>query len=239
MVLNKFSGAFLKNLAVITMIIDHIGAVFFTDVLILRIIGRLSFVLFAFLLAEGAFFTKNRYKYYLRLFAFALISFVPYSLVRFDKPFSFEDLNVFFVLSSSVLMIGLFDLVKDKKGALYFKIAITLFFIVLGTLCNFDYGCFGFLIVSIFYNLRQKNILIFLYFLLVILAILPLYRHFIVGEILIQAFVNALLEGLGIISLFFIFNYNGERGKQLPKPFYYWFFPVHLLILWTIKTYCL
>ena len=62
----------LKWIAVITMVIDHIGAVLFPGELILRIIGRLSFPIFCFLLTEGFCHTHSRRAYMQRLGVFAL-----------------------------------------------------------------------------------------------------------------------------------------------------------------------
>ena len=70
----------LKIIAILTMTIDHVGFFFFPDIEVLRIIGRLSFPLFAWLIANGAYHTKNMHAYLVRLFIFALISQVPFSL---------------------------------------------------------------------------------------------------------------------------------------------------------------
>lgn len=53
----------LKILACISMVIDHLGAVVYPDALWMRYVGRLSFPIFAFLLAEGFYHTKNVKKY--------------------------------------------------------------------------------------------------------------------------------------------------------------------------------
>ena len=53
----------LKIIALVTMIIDHIGAIFYPDLVFLRIIGRIAFVLYAFMLVEGVYHTNNIHKY--------------------------------------------------------------------------------------------------------------------------------------------------------------------------------
>ena len=63
----------LKMIAIITMTIDHIGLVFFPGVAAFRIIGRLAFPIFAFLIAEGCSHTKNKLKRFLLMFAMGLV----------------------------------------------------------------------------------------------------------------------------------------------------------------------
>ncbi|MBU4031120.1 conjugal transfer protein TraX, partial [Patescibacteria group bacterium] len=60
------------------MVADHVGFLFFPHILWLRIIGRISLPIFAFLIGEGYEKTSNVKKYFFRLAIFALISFVPH-----------------------------------------------------------------------------------------------------------------------------------------------------------------
>ena len=76
------NASVLKWIAVITMLIDHVGVVFFPEYSIIRWIGRISFPLFAFLICEGYRHTSNIWKYFLRLGIFAIISEIPYDIVK-------------------------------------------------------------------------------------------------------------------------------------------------------------
>ncbi|MFA7532979.1 MAG: TraX family protein, partial [Tissierellaceae bacterium] len=87
----------LKLIALTSMIIDHYGAIFHGDVILYRIIGRLAFPIYAFLLVEGYFHTRNVKKYGLRLFIFALISEIPFDYA-FYGGLSFVHQNIFFTL---------------------------------------------------------------------------------------------------------------------------------------------
>ena len=58
------SGNMLKVIAAITMTVDHIGVIFFPSSNILRIIGRIAFPIFAFMIAEGCKYTKNKFRYF-------------------------------------------------------------------------------------------------------------------------------------------------------------------------------
>jgi len=70
----------LKIIAVLSMLVDHIGAIFFPKIIFLRIVGRISFPIFAYFVAEGWHYTHNKARYAILLFVFALLSFVPYLL---------------------------------------------------------------------------------------------------------------------------------------------------------------
>jgi hypothetical protein len=79
------SGLALKIVALSTMIIDHYGAIFQNDIIIFRIIGRLAFPIYCFLLVEGYYHTSNVKKYAARLLVFAFISEIPFDLAFFGE----------------------------------------------------------------------------------------------------------------------------------------------------------
>ena len=72
---------FIKLIAIITMTIDHIGYVFFPNIIILRIIGRIAFPLYVYSMMIGYFKTKSLSKYIVRLLLIGIISQIPYSLL--------------------------------------------------------------------------------------------------------------------------------------------------------------
>lgn len=76
----RLDGTVLKLIACLSMFIDHLGAVCFSGMMGFRIIGRLAFPIYCFLLVEGAVHTRNMKKYILRMGIFALISEVPFDL---------------------------------------------------------------------------------------------------------------------------------------------------------------
>lgn len=123
------SGSTLKLIAIITMLIDHIGAAVIARLLIagqgsemlykiyyaMRAVGRVAFPIFCFLLVEGFFYTGSRKKYALRLFGFALLSEIPFDLAFSGKILEFGYQNVFFTLLIGLLTIMLFDAVVKKQ----------------------------------------------------------------------------------------------------------------------------
>jgi hypothetical protein len=105
------SGYVLKLIAIVCMLIDHIGAVFNTSVFsldtywVLRYIGRVAFPVFCFLIVEGAVHTHNRKAYLLRLGFFALLSEIPFNLAFNDKLIYANSTNVYFTLFLGLLAI--------------------------------------------------------------------------------------------------------------------------------------
>ena len=64
----SLSGNALKIIAAITMLIDHIGVILLPQITLFRVIGRISFPIFAFMIAEGCAHTKNKLRYFYRFF---------------------------------------------------------------------------------------------------------------------------------------------------------------------------
>ena len=114
-----FSGSMLKVLAMVTMIIDHIGSqlvdrsivVFETETYtltlyrLMRDIGRLAFPLFCFLLIEGFLHTRSKVRYGVSMGVMALISEIPYDLEHHNRLFEIHGQNIFFTLLLGYLAI--------------------------------------------------------------------------------------------------------------------------------------
>lgn len=89
------------------MTLDHIGAILYPELLSLRIVGRLAFPIFAYLLVLGVESTGKPRKYFGTLLSFALISQVPYFSAFGISPF--EQLNILFTLFFGALTIYFFN----------------------------------------------------------------------------------------------------------------------------------
>lgn len=120
------SSTVLKLIAVITMLIDHIGLAVFPQYASMRYIGRLAFPLYCFLLTEGAVYTKNWLKYAGRLFLFAVLAEVPFDLVLMRTPASFYYQNVFWTLGAGLLIVRLWYLYGCMRGKVYAGRPLTL-----------------------------------------------------------------------------------------------------------------
>lgn len=174
---NKFAlnGSQLKMLAVVTMLIDHIGAYLldYDSALypLFRSVGRLAFPIFCLMIAEGAQHTRSFAKYAGRLAIFALISNPPYNLVHGEEWYSLEKLNVFFTLLLGLLAVGSiqklapcifrklgkFSLADNPSACTLLGIPFCLALYLAAYTLNTDYGGYGVAAIVIFYILRNHK----------------------------------------------------------------------------------
>ena len=213
-----FSNFDLKILAIITMTIDHIGAIIYPNIDAFRIIGRISFPIFCFLLVEGFKHTHNRFRYFIRLLLFAIITQPIY-----DYAFNNHELNILFTFSLSFLLLSSIEFIKKiinkyNKGIenyLYKTISyllIYIIFLILSIILNVDYQALGISLVLIFY--LSPNILLSLLLYLIIAITLDVNN----------------IQLYSLIAFIFIYFYNGKKGKNI-KYFFYLYYPLHLLLL--------
>ena len=137
----------LKIIAIVAMLIDHIGAFFFQQLQILRFIGRLTFPIMAYFIGEGFYYTRNYKKYLGTMIVFALISELAFDLALFGRVVDFGYQNVLwtFVLSLIALKIFSDNLEKSPIKAYLAVVAVAL----VSDLISCDYGSTGVIIVVI------------------------------------------------------------------------------------------
>ena len=209
------SGFTLKVIAIISMCIDHVGAVLFPQFLILRIIGRLAFPLFAFLLVEGFMHTADVKKYTIRIGLFALLSEIPFDLAFNHKLVDFSHQNIFFTLFLALL----FMIVATKIHRVSLRILLWLLILGAAFIGGVDYSFAGVLIIVVFYynyGYRRNQLIYF--------------------TILNLAFWGMTVQAFACMAVVPIWLYNGERGKKM-KYFFYLFYPLHLLVIYGIFWY--
>lgn len=137
----------LKFIALLTMTIDHIGAILLPQYFFLRLIGRISFPLFAYQLVVGFQNTKNRKRYGVRLFLFALLSQPVYFWL-------FEwNLNIGFTLLYSFFLLCFWEKDTTAWWVLVAVLLIPIYF-VNGIM---DYGLYGIVTVILFYIYSEKK----------------------------------------------------------------------------------
>ncbi|MGG6314472.1 TraX family protein [Paenibacillus macerans] len=131
----------MQLIAMITMLIDHIGLLFFPGEMLWRIIGRIAFPIYAYALVQGHAHTSNYRNYAVRLFLIAAVSQIPYQLA-----FDTNGLNVVATLFMSSLVIRLLDQFKPGVASVLFIAGVC----VLMEVLPFDYGAYGLLLALIF-----------------------------------------------------------------------------------------
>ena len=183
---------------------------------ILNVAGRIAFPIFAFTLSEGYVHTRSLKKYLLRLFIFAVSIQMPSILFGYDYP-----MNIFFTLFLGLLSIYIFNL---KKMNVILKIILIGFILFLSQKFKLDYGIYGILVIINFNIFRNNKFKILMNFL-----VLNIYN-----VIFPKVFDLPDTQLFSLISLVFIFMYNGEKGRSM-KYFFYLFYPIHFFILEVIK----
>ena len=232
------TSAALQLIAIITMLIDHIGLFIFDDSLAMRAIGRLAMPLFCFMLTEGFLHTKGkRLRYFGRLIAFAFISQLAFDLIHFaggggiitSLPVLLKTgllsnsihLNVMFTLA-----IGFVAMAAIEYSAWIGFCSVPILLII-AELLHTDYGAFGVLLIICFYLVskffHKKDQQVFRWFGYVI-ALFGVTT----AQVIVRDNPRQLFALLAIIP---IVLYNGKLGKRLPKWFGYIFYPVHMLFI--------
>ena len=234
------SGNMLKIIAALAMFIDHMGILLFPALPIFRIVGRLSFPIFAFMISEGTRYTKNKLRYFLSVFIISVICQTVYIFTG-----GFEPFNILITFSLSIILIYLLNdfkkaLFADERTpclvivkALILVTALALVYLVT-ELVRIDYGfagCLAPVFASIF-DLKDINIpekfkkldcLPIRISCLFIPVFFVMLRNISAGDRLVSPFLFAALP---ILLL-----YSGKRGTVNMKYFFYLFYPLHLALL--------
>ncbi|MWV46960.1 conjugal transfer protein TraX [Paenibacillus sp. HJL G12] len=141
----------MQLIAMLTMLVDHIGIVCFENQLWLRVIGRIAFPIYAYALVKGHLYTRSRTKYLARLLILALLSQLPYQLAL--NP---DGLNVIATLFMAASVMQLMDLTTSIRA----KGGIVLAAGVVMQVFPFDYGAYGLLMVLSFRYFANERLLL-------------------------------------------------------------------------------
>ena len=227
----------LKIIAVLTMLIDHIGAALFPGEALWRLVGRLSWPLFAYCLVVGFLCTHDLKRYALRIAAFALVSqpfyllaFYPWSLelsfwqgATFSALWNGFRLNIFFTMLLGLL--GLYGL-REKKYI------FTLAALLLSLAPAVSYSYMGVLLIILIWLLREVKPPAFA---LALAAFLSLYFFRTPAGFRLFGDVYVDIQGFSVLAVPLICA-RTQTGWRLPKYFYYVFYPAHLLALALLKS---
>lgn len=238
----------LRFIACLAMLLDHIGYAF--GIAQLRIVGRIAFPVFVYLIYNGYRHTKSPAKYALRLAVFALVSQIPFALFCHYSSWMHNG-NVYMTLLLALLCIWAADVLKKRPGTRWLCLVPALV-VSAGYyfgLLKSDYGIKGILMGMVFWLLDGKAV--WKRVLTCVLVLCAVYYSPILGCAL------GLVRGGGfafsltswektqvwsLLALPLIFAYNGKKGsvpggKAAAKAVqygFYAFYPVHMLILWLI-----
>ncbi len=235
------NGNQLKLIAVISMLVDHIGFLvvgdgfvlpkmeagetlggWWTLYCVLRMAGRIAFPIFCFLLLEGSVHTKNWKRYAGRLGVFALVSEIPFDLMGAGVMVSWDTQNVFFTLLLGLLMMKVLDaaggLRVQEPFKLFIQLAVILLFCGAAWMMRTDYDYIGIMLIALLYWFRWDRI-----------------RQCMIGFIWMAVTMQMLymIPGLAL-GFCLIYLYNGQRGRLRGKYLFYLFYPVHMLALYGI-----
>ena len=209
------------------MTIDHIGHILYPDLIILRIIGRLAFPLFAYLVAIGLKSTRKPKKYILSLLIFGFISQISYFTAFNIQPF--ERLNIFFSLFLGVLTIYYF---KKRSFLAFAPIILSLVF------NNTIEGSFYVVLTILFMNLLLEN-----------KTTGALALSALNFSSLFESNTQATIQVFALIALPIILLHLSNRFKFeiiisdrslfyiLRKYFFYVYYPLHLTLLFLIAPF--
>ena len=225
------SGSALKIIAVVSMLCDHVAKFILSSYrfawkpllivsgtkinlyfLMTSLIGRIAFPLFAFLIVEGYFHTRDLKKYVLNLFVFGILTIVPWNLLR-GGLLDFHSFNVLFTFLFGILAIYGMDHFKGWKA--FFCVAAAL---VLSYMMKTDYSIMGILLIILFHAFRNR-------------------REYQSLSLLACLFRGKKVIGIPLAALS-ILLYNGKRGFIKGKAWkyaFYAFYPLHLLVIYLVR----
>ncbi|MFA5827972.1 MAG: TraX family protein [Candidatus Shapirobacteria bacterium] len=218
----------IKLIAIIAMVIDHVSLFFYPDNLALKIVGRLSFPLFAFMVAIGARHTQNISKYFLRMLIFALISQTPYHLThRLINP-EFSKLNVLFTFSLALLAI----ILSTKITKVLVKLIPIVLSAAAAQFLKTDYGALGLLLVISFYyffdNFKISSFSQVIFAFLATLISVSGFKQFSISQI-------DLGPAISLLTIPIIYSYNYKEGPKA-KYLFYIFYPLQYTIIYLTMT---
>lgn len=237
------SSFLLKLIAAVSMFCDHAGLILFPKAEVFRMIGRLAFPLYAFCIAEGFRHTRNRLRYFLRIFVLGVLCQIVYTIVEREL-----YLGILLTFSFSIVLMALTDCVKkafsgeksalsglwrrmsgselseraDKALSLGLAVTAVLGLLLLSSRITVDYGFFGILLpvsANLFED-RPRRLVLFSCCLL---------------AVAVSFGASFPVQYRSLLALPLILFYNGKPGRVRMKYFFYIFYPAHMALLYGIS----
>ncbi len=228
----------LKIIACIAMAIDHVGLLIFPNVIELRIIGRLAFPIFAFMIAEGCVYTKNKLKYFLSVFILGIGCQIVYYF------YGGNEIGILLSFSISILLIYFLQYIKNsfvKVNKNYFKSCVLLLLFLIAVaivyllnLCYYiDYGFWGCL-APVFASLLRAPTTTHVENEHSVWKKLDKHVFHVIAftvSIVIISFTYEYYQVYALLAIPLLLLYTGKRGRLKMKYFFYIFYPVHMALI--------
>ena len=222
----RLSSNALKLIALVSMTVDHIGLILFPQYRVLRIIGRIAFPIFAYMIAEGCRYTSNRIRYFLTIFLLGAAMQVFFWLIR-------RSVYQHVLITFSMSIVLIFSVQNAKKRGGLWIVLSGLIFLGEAFLCLFpekilpwrsfaiDYGLCGVLLPLLVYAGRNRT---------------ERLAAAAAGLVAISLSMSS-LQWWCLLSLPLLALYSGERGRLRLKYLFYIYYPLHLMVLEGIRQW--
>ena len=221
----RLTGNQLKMIALIAMTCDHVGLQLLPQFPLLRIIGRLALPIYAYMIAEGCRYTRDRKKYLLRLAVLAAVCQVVYFVAMGSL---YQCILVTFSLS--VCLIFAADYARSSRKTSAILLALGIFAAVCvvcvelprrlsGTDFAVDYGIWGVLLPVLVYFGKLK------YGKLALLA----------AGLCLLAWELGGIQWWALLSIPLLSLYGGRRGTWKIGNLFYLYYPLHLVVIYWIS----
>ena len=223
----------LKIIAVITMTIDHIGAYLFPRITILRIIGRIAFPIFAFMIAEGCTHTRNKKRYLINMAILAAVCqllfyrFDTHIFLRIPCTFTLAIIIVYTMQYTFEVLDGDFTTAKKVLVTAAF-LSVVYAVYILNRNITIDYGFYGCVtpaLICIISTVDKSGT-----------NLIPKLAMLTMALILISD-QSIYLQYYSLFAVPLLLTYNGKRENIIPKNFFYIYYPMHLVIIYAVKNF--
>lgn len=243
--INIMNKAALQWIAVAAMITDHAASLAYGSVIyyVMRLLGRMTIVIMCYFIAEGYYKTRNIYQYIVRMAIFAAISQIPFmlfSLGRIPNGFfefcmrNYTDRNVIFTLFVGLCMLTL--LKSDYSKLIKILTVVAAVYLVRNS--DWRYYALAFIYVfGMFHDahdggLKAAAVIIGIRF---FATMMPVFKTVVQdGYFYTSQLYWGVVQLGGLLAIPLLNMYNGEKGN-MPKMFFYIFYPAHILILYVLK----
>lgn len=223
-----FSSFMLKFMAIIFMAMDHIytylgGALNGGVPIWFGYLGKLAAPIFFYLIIEGFYHTRSRVKYMQRIFGMGFV------MVGVDLFLGIHN-NIFLSLGLGLAMRFSIEYAKAHEKAskgFIFGVSATVLF---GGLSIFtEASIYGLVMILIFYFLREKKGLMSIAY--IVCSLFGVFST--IGPSFMEAAFLWDYQWMMVFGIIPILMYNGKLGlsNKCVKNMFYWFYPVHLIVI--------